>query len=100
MYIANSNCGRNSVSVLLGKEDGTFHAAVLYIYSIRGSYTWGVTVADSNGDSKLDTVLIGNGGGTFKPATFYNVGSGPVGVDVRDFNNDGKIDIELMLIAI
>ncbi|CAG7588797.1 MAG: FG-GAP repeat domain-containing protein [Candidatus Midichloria sp.] len=36
---------------------------------------------------------MGNGGGTFKPATFYNVGSGPVGVDTRDFNNDGKIDI-------
>ncbi|MFV9927383.1 MAG: FG-GAP repeat domain-containing protein [Candidatus Midichloria sp.] len=38
----------------MGKEDGTFHAAVLY--SIGGGYTWGVTVADFNGDGKLDIV--------------------------------------------
>ncbi|MDJ1312651.1 MAG: VCBS repeat-containing protein [Candidatus Midichloria mitochondrii] len=42
--LVNSNYNGNSVSALLGKGDGTFHAAVLY--SVGGGYTWGVTATD------------------------------------------------------
>src|ERR1700722_5246796 len=66
----------NTVSVLLGKGDGTFVTHV--DYPVGGGVT-GIAVGDFNGDGKLDiavvygfdlarvAVLLGKGDGTFKP---------------------------------
>ncbi len=64
------------------------------------------TIADFNGDGKLDvatsnygtgqmTVMLGNGTGSFTPAAGspYATGTGPNGICNGDFNSDGKIDI-------
>jgi FG-GAP-like repeat/FG-GAP repeat len=100
----NNNGQGGGVSVLLGKGDGTFEAAVNYT---AGLAPFSVTVGDFNGDGIPDlavnnfssgdvSVLLGKGDGTFQAAVNYAVGpgaSGPSGVAVRDFNGDGIPDL-------
>lgn len=56
-------------------------------------------VTDFNGDGKLDLVsagvylLLGNGDGTFQPATYYPVGRSFGSMLVGDFNGDHKLDV-------
>ena len=110
--IVTANYGDDTVSVLLGKSDGTFQQpAATYAVGI-GPYA--VTVADVNQDNKLDiitanygintggtltasgntiSVLQGNGDGTFQAARSYSVGDFPDGVAVGQFNQDGIPDI-------
>jgi hypothetical protein len=100
-----------SVSVLLGKGDGTFRAARTYLSGGDGAAS--VAVADLNKDGKPDLlvancgplacgpgspggnvgVLIGNGNGTFKPVVNYPAANSPFNVAAADLNNDGKLDI-------
>src|ERR1039457_6315780 len=66
-------------------------------------YAASVTLADLNGDCKLDLavpssggtvpILLGNGDGTFQPAVNYPAGYAPASVAVGDFNGDGKLDL-------
>ena len=94
----------NTVSVLLGKADGTFAPHV--DYSAGGAPT-SVAVGDFNGDGKLDIavlygssnasvgILLGNGDGTFKPVMTTTAGPGGYGIAVGDFNGDGKLDVAI-----
>jgi FG-GAP-like repeat len=41
-------------------------------------------------------VLLGNGDGTFQPATDYPVGPRPLQVAVADFNKDGFLDLAVL----
>jgi Bacterial Ig-like domain (group 3)/FG-GAP-like repeat len=101
-------------AVLLGNGDGTFQPAVLYFSGGCGALA--VAVADVNSDGKPDifignaslgsgptgcsggdgvvSVLLGNGDGTFQPATTYDTG-GPeaFSVGVGDINGDGHPDL-------
>jgi hypothetical protein len=94
------------VGVLLGNEDGTFQAAVVYNSGDAGAES--VAVADVNGDGKPDLlvansndlvegtvgVLLGSGDGTFQAAVIYNSGGlGAFSVAVADVNGDGKPDL-------
>ena len=98
-----------SVSVFLGKGDGTFAPA--QNYAVDGGAE-SVAVGDFNNDGKLDiitvnyfgfvsastvSVLLGNGNGTFQPAVNYGVPAGiPQSANllaVGDFNKDGKLDV-------
>jgi hypothetical protein len=96
-----SGSGSNNVSVLMGKGDGTFEAAVNYA---AGSVPAFVAVGDFNGDGKPDlavanggsnnvSVLLGKGDGTFQTAVNYAVGAYPALVALGDFNGDGKPDL-------
>jgi hypothetical protein len=105
VVVGNTQQGSNSVSVLLGKPDGTFNAAVSY--PVDGSPS-GIAVGDFNNDGKLDlvvisgfestagiSVLLGNGNGTFQHFTFFAAGVSPTSVAVGDFNHDGNLDIAI-----
>ena len=92
----------NTVSVLLGKGDGTFATHV--DYPVGGGVT-GIAVGDFNGNGKLDiavvygfdlariAVLLGNGDGTFKPFIPTTAGFQGGSIAVGDFNGDGKLDV-------
>jgi FG-GAP-like repeat/Putative Ig domain len=95
----------NLVTILLGNGDGTFRLAQNSVFA-TGSNPWAMVAADFNGDGKLDlavtnydggsvTILMGNGDGTFTPATGspITVGLNPIALAVGDFNSDGKADL-------
>ena len=63
-----------------------------------------MVVGDFNGDGHADlavanvkdnsvSVLLGNGDGTFRPASRFATGVGPSGLAIGDFNGDGKPDL-------
>jgi hypothetical protein len=89
----------NSVSVLLGKGDGTFSEKTEQPVSAQNNVSLFTT--DSNGDGKLDligvdstntvSIWLGNGDGTFQ-APFDTTGRGD-SVVAADFNGDGRMDL-------
>lgn len=68
-------------------------------------YPESVALGDFNHDGKLDMaiaapvnstqvyVFLGNGDGTFQPATNYSAGTGPTSLVAADFNKDGNLDL-------
>jgi uncharacterized repeat protein (TIGR01451 family) len=102
--LAVANGGSSSVTILLGKGDGTFTAAAAPPGIFAGPSA--ILAADFNGDGKLDlavlnggnntvTILLGNGNGTFSvpDANTPTTGSNPLAFVAGDFNGDGKVDI-------
>ena len=105
-----TNGASNTVGVRLGNGDGTFQGATLYD-AFGLSVAEPATVADVDGDNKLDvlvpnfagnkvTVMLGDGNGAFtlksSPATVSN---NPIDIGVGDFNSDGKLDMVVATIG-
>src|SRR5262249_39636929 len=74
------------------------------IHSATGSGAWNIAVADFNGDGKLDAVtigdsgesiLLGNGDGTFQAPAHIGAPSRVYALAVGDFNLDGRVDIAM-----
>lgn len=97
-------------SVALGNGDGTFQPTQTYGKGYNlGTNNTSVIAADLNGDGKLDlgmittpvgghsviAILLGNGDGTFQPATQYSLGASGAarGLAFGDFKGDGKLDM-------
>lgn len=91
-----------SVTVLIGRGDGTFKA--MASSPKTGSIPYSVAVADFNGDGNADlatanagsnsiSVLLGNGHGGFVLAASPAAGQDPVYAAVADFNGDGVPDL-------
>ncbi len=89
--------GPGSVSVLLGKGDGTFYPAVSYPVGVAPDQ-----VATAEIDGRFDiftanerdntvSVLLGKGDGTFQNAVTYKVGKGHESVALGNF--DGRLGI-------
>jgi uncharacterized repeat protein (TIGR01451 family) len=102
--IAVANSGSNNVSILLGNDDGTFQPAENFD---AGNSPSAILLGDFNGDGKLDlalfqtgdattgsvSILLGNGGGTFRPPTNTALSAFASTVVVGDFNLDKKADL-------
>jgi hypothetical protein len=95
-----------SVSVFLGRADGTFAPATTAPVGIPGgSSPFSVTIGDFNGDGKNDVAIadnvagpiivkLGNGDGTFQDETLYPSGGvGATFIITYDMNLDGKLDL-------
>jgi FG-GAP-like repeat len=95
------NAVDNTVSILLGKPDGTFAPQVTYATGRGPGF---VAVGDLNRDGHLDlaitnqtdntvSILLGKGDGTFRAHVDYATDSNPRGVWIGDLNHDGKPDV-------
>lgn len=99
--LAVANAGSNSVSVLLGKGDGSFQAKTDYPV---GNSPRSVAIEDLNGDGRADlvvanwnqqklSVLLGNGDGTFRAGKDVGPVYSPASVAIADLNADGRLDL-------
>jgi Bacterial Ig-like domain (group 3)/FG-GAP-like repeat len=104
----------STITVLLGKGDGTFKTQVNYPGCTVGSAVQ-ILLADFNRDGNTDialgcsdrtnanihngtngglVIILGNGNGTFRAPTFYSTGD-VASIAMGDFNGDGLLDIAL-----
>jgi hypothetical protein len=99
--LAVTNQSGNTVSIFLGRGDGTFTTGTNFS---TGNEPTGICTADFNADGRPDlaitnqtdntvSVLLGNGDGTFQAQVTYPTGNQPVAILTADFNGDGIPDL-------
>jgi VCBS repeat protein len=95
-------CQSNTVSILLGKGDGTLEPA----RDLPGGHGFGsINVADFNADGHQDlaaglSIFLGRGDGTFESAKEFGVNGDFSSVAVGDFNKDGLPDLVTNTVSI
>lgn len=109
-FAGSATSGSNGLSVVYSNRDWSYATPRTYDYSTTGSSGSTTTVsptspavADLNGDGLMDVaviydsqrvaVMFGDGKGNLgKPVTYF-VGQNPSGLQLADFNRDGKPDL-------
>jgi Ca2+-binding RTX toxin-like protein len=103
--IVTANTG-GTVSILIGNGDGTFQppqsvadglttSAHLSAEAVAADFNGHVDLAIIDGSDQL-SLLMGNGDGTFQPATVQTLLSNVIGITTADFNGDGQPDLALL----
>jgi hypothetical protein len=107
LAVASQGDSSGAINILLSKADGTLQSLAPILLSVNPlAIDWG----DFNKDGKLDlavvsnpakvTIALGNGDGTFQPATDVSAsigGSDARTLAVADFDGDGFDDIAVLL---
>jgi hypothetical protein len=103
-----ANTSDNTVSILLGNGDGTFHPQTAFATAISPE---ALVAGDFNGDGKLDlavacfgqnfsgggvSVLLGNGDGTFQDHVDYGTANLPARMVTGDFDRNGTLDLVVL----
>ncbi|MDD5543997.1 MAG: FG-GAP-like repeat-containing protein [Acidobacteriia bacterium] len=102
--VNNGDGGGGSLSILIGKGDGTFQTPVNFHVN---AFPQSIALGDLNGDGKLDlavgtmnfdgsgglAIFLGNGDGTFHNPVIFSAGDSPEHVAVADLNGDANLDI-------
>jgi hypothetical protein len=94
--------GNGSISVLLGKGDGTFQP--VQTLNVGLATPIALAAGDFNGDGKVDlamanfatgdvTIFLGNGDGTFHFSNSFSVGGHALALATADVNGDHKADL-------
>lgn len=102
--LATSPSGNYGVQVLLGQKDGTLALGGLYSVTPSSDILENIVAGDFNHDGSLDLVafdinasnyviFLGNGNGTFQPATVIATGYYETALVATDLNHDGKLDL-------
>src|SRR5262245_54415049 len=91
----------SAVEVMLGKGDGSFQSnhLILPVGGIPDAVAAGdfdhngtLDLVTANGNGTV-SVLLGDGGGSFRPRTDVTVGADARAIVVGDFNGDGRLDV-------
>ena len=102
--LAMCNEGSNSVTILLGFNNGSFRVSAAS-FSSGGSLPSSLTAGDFNKDNRTDLALtntgsgqirvfLGQGNGSFRePGLVYSAGTSPSSIIAADFNADGNLDL-------
>jgi hypothetical protein len=99
--VVTANSGDNTVSLLRGNGDGTFHQPLRYVAGINPQ---AIATGDFNGDGKPDIAIAseivlgiqifsGNGDGSLKPPVKIATDMDVFEVAVADLNHDGIPDL-------
>lgn len=109
--LAVANFTDNTISILLGDGAGGFAPATGSPLALSASESGptALVAVDLNNDGKADlavvnrssnnvSILLGNGDGTFTPATGspITVGTGPVAIAAGDLNGDARPDLAIV----
>ncbi len=108
--VAITNYGSNTLSILRNLSNIGIISFAPKVDIAAGIQPYSVSIADIDGDSKIDATVVNFGGNSisvlkntsisgsvnFAPKVDYSTGTQPRGCAITDFDGDGKLDISVV----
>jgi hypothetical protein len=108
--VAITNYGSNTLSIFRNLSNIGAISFASKVDIATGTQPYSISIADLDGDNKLDATLVNFGGNSisvlkntsysgsvsFAPKVDYTTGAKPRGFAITDFDGDGKLDISVV----